>query len=330
MLNLLLSEKSDICPKEKEMRVHFWGVRGSLPAPQLPSEIKNKISCILERLSPSDIESPESKERFLAGLSPGLFGTIGGNTPCISIDFGGGGEFLVFDSGSGTRDMGAVMETRNPKPDHYHIFYSHFHWDHIQGLPFFNPIYDPSVTVDFYSPIKNLKTILGGQMREPYFPIPLDAVMAQKTFHHMTGKVLIHSLEISCKKMSHPGDSYSYLVNDGTHRFIYASDTELSAADFIKNDENTVFFRDADVIVLDAQYTPWEAVEKINWGHSAFNTAVDFAAAWGIKHLVLFHHDPAHDDKKLFDILQFARDYSKNMGKGLEISLAVEGMELTL
>jgi phosphoribosyl 1,2-cyclic phosphodiesterase len=312
------------------MRIRFWGVRGSLPAPQLPSEIENKISFILERLSPRDIESPESKERFLAGLPPGLLGTSGGNTPCVSIDFERMGELLVFDSGSGAREMGAVVEKQTPKPAHYHIFYSHFHWDHIQGLPFFNPLYDPSVAVDFYSPKKNLKAVLDGQMAEPYFPVPLDAATARKTFHHLTGKVMLHSLEISYKKMNHPGDSYSYRVNDGKHRFIYASDAELSAADFINNDENTVFFKDADIIVLDSQYTPEEAVKKNNWGHSAVNRAVDFAAAWGIKHLVLFHHDPTHDDKELFDILQFARSYSKNRGKGIEISLAVEGMELTL
>jgi phosphoribosyl 1,2-cyclic phosphodiesterase len=326
----LLSEKSDRSQKENEMRIRFWGVRGSLPAPQLPSEIKNKISLILERLSPQDMVSPESKNRFLEGLPPELLGTIGGNTPCVSVDFEDMGEVIVFDSGSGVREMGAVMEQQKPRPEHYHIFYSHFHWDHIQGLPFFNPAYDPSVAVDFYSPIKNLKTILDGQMAEPYFPVPLNSAAARKTFHHLTGKIKIFSLEISYKKMNHPGDSYAYLLNDGKRRFIYASDTELSAADFIKNEKNTVFFKDADVIVLDSQYTPEEAVIKNNWGHSAFDRAVDFAAAWGIKHLVLFHHDPTHDDKTLLDILHLARSYSKNRDEAMEISLAREGMELTL
>jgi phosphoribosyl 1,2-cyclic phosphodiesterase len=313
------------------MRIRFWGVRGSLPTPQLPSEIKNKISSVLKCLSPSDIESSKSKEQFLAGLPPWLFGTIGGNTPCVSVDGDRVGEFIVFDSGSGMREMGIVMGKENPKPNQYHIFYSHLHWDHIQGLPFFNPAYDPSVSVDFYSPMKNLEDALYGQMRDPYFPVHLESMTSQKTFHHLTGKVLINSLEISHKRMNHPGDSYSYLVNDGKRRFIYATDTELSAKDFVKNDENTAFFNGADIIVLDSQYTLGEAIEKYNWGHSAFSIAVDFAAAWGIKHLVLFHHDPAYDDKKLFNILQSARSYSEHMGiKGIEISLAMEGLEITL
>jgi phosphoribosyl 1,2-cyclic phosphodiesterase len=312
------------------MRIHFWGVRGSIPAPQLPSQIKSKISSIMERLTPSDLESSESKERFLAGLPLWLFGTVGGNTPCISIEMDGRG-LVVFDSGSGIREMAVAMAKKRPKPVHYHIFYSHFHWDHIQGLPFFYPAYDPSISVDFYSPMENLKTALQGQMAEPYFPARMESMTPKKTFHHMTGKVIINSLEISYKKMNHPGGSYSYLVNDGKHRFIYATDTELSAADFIKRPENAAFFQGVDIIVLDAQYTLGEAIEKYSWGHSAFSMAVDFAANWGIKHIILFHHDPMYDDRKLVNILQSARWYAERMGlKGIKISLATEGLELTL
>ncbi|MDR2630787.1 MAG: MBL fold metallo-hydrolase [Spirochaetaceae bacterium] len=313
------------------MRIHFWGVRGSLPSPQLPSQIKSKISSVLERLKPSDLESAESKERFLAELPPWLFGTIGGNTPCVSIKVDGFKGFIIFDSGSGLREMGIAMAKEKPKPIHYHLFYSHFHWDHIQGLPFFNPAYDPSVSVDFYSPVENFKNALCEQMAPPYFPAPMDAMSSKKTFHCITGKVMVNSLEISFKKMNHPGGSYAYGVNDGKHRFIYATDTELSATDFIRNDENAAFFGGVDIIALDSQYTLGEAIEKYNWGHSAFSMAVDFAANWGIKHVVLFHHDPTYDDRKLVNILQSARWYTERMGiKGIEISLATEGLELTL
>ncbi|MDR2760153.1 MAG: MBL fold metallo-hydrolase [Spirochaetaceae bacterium] len=313
------------------MRIHFWGVRGSLPAPQMPSQIKSKISSVLERLKPSDIESSESKERFLAGLPPWLFGTVGGNTPCVSVNVDKSQGVIIFDSGSGLREMGIAITKEHPKPVHYHVFYSHFHWDHIQGLPFFNPAYDPSVSIDFYSPMENLKTALYGQMTPPYFPAAMESMASKKTFHRITGKVMVNSLEISYKKLNHPGGSYAYAVNDGRHRFIYATDTELSAADFIRQDENTVFFEGADIIALDSQYTLGEAIEKYNWGHSAFSMAVDFAANWGIKHVVLFHHDPTYDDRKLFNILQSARWYTERMGiKNIEISLATEGLELTL
>jgi phosphoribosyl 1,2-cyclic phosphodiesterase len=313
------------------MTIRFWGVRGSLPAPQLPSQIKSKISAILERLTPADIETPESRERFLAGLPPWLFGTVGGNTPCVTVQFENSGEYIVFDAGSGIRELGIAASREKPKPDQYHIFFSHFHWDHLQGLPFFNPTYDPAVRIDFYSPMHNLETVLHGQMTAPYFPIHMEAMGSKKIFHVIDKMVALTGGEVFYKKMNHPGDSYSYLVNDGKHRFIYATDTELSAADFIKNEENTAFFEHADLVVIDSQYTLGEAIEKYNWGHSAFSLGVDFAANWGIKHLVLFHHDPTYDDRKLLNILQSARWYTERMGiKGIQINLAVEGLRITL
>lgn len=313
------------------MDIHFWGVRGSLPAPQLPSQIKSKISAILERLTPEDIASPENRERFLAGLPPWLFGTVGGNTPCVSVNAGNPQELLVFDCGSGLRELGITASQKKPKISGYHVFFSHFHWDHINGLPFFGPAYDPSVTVDFYSPKKNLEASLIGQMTSPYFPVHMESMGCKKHFHFIEDKVILDTVTISFKKMNHPGDSYSYLVNDGKHRFIYATDTELSTADFMKTEENTAFFQNADLIVIDCQYTLGEAIEKYNWGHSAFSLAVDFAANWNIKHMVLFHHDPAYNDRKLFNILQSARWYTERMNiKGIELSLAMEGMEIRL
>jgi phosphoribosyl 1,2-cyclic phosphodiesterase len=313
------------------MRIHFWGVRGSLPSPQLPCQIKSKISAVLEQITPEDIESPESRERFLAGLPPWLFGTVGANTPCVSVSFDNLRELIVFDCGSGIRELGIAQGRKNPKPSHYHIFLSHFHWDHLQGLPFFNPAYDPSVKVDFHSPQSNLESILSNQMAAPYFPVRLENMGSQKRFHQMKTPITIGSVSIYCKKMNHPGDSYAYMVKENGRRFIYATDTELSAADFMKTDENTAFFRGADTIILDCQYTLGEAIDKYNWGHSAFSLAVDFAANWGIKHMVMFHHDPTYTDRKLYTILQSARWYLERMNiRGVELTLATEGLEISL
>jgi phosphoribosyl 1,2-cyclic phosphodiesterase len=313
------------------VHIDFWGVRGSLPAPQLPSQIRSKISAILERLMPEDIRSPESRERFLADLPPWLFGTVGGNSPCVTVAVDSVKDSIVFDAGSGLREYGIEAARRKPKIEKYHIFFSHFHWDHLQGLPFFNPAYDPGVAVDFYSPMENLETALHGQMTSPYFPVHMESMGSKKSFHILSGPVKLGQIEITWKKMNHPGNSYSYKIREGDRSFIYATDTELSASDFQKTEENTGYFENADLIVLDSQYTLGEAIEKYNWGHSAFSLAVDFAANWGIKQLILFHHDPTYDDRKLLNILQSARWYAERMGiKGIEISLAMEGMEIDL
>lgn len=313
------------------MKINFWGVRGSIPTPTTPSRIKSKISAILEQVTPEDIVSPESRERFLAGLPPWLFGTVGGNSPCVSVSFNEGKEMIVFDCGSGLRELGIAQIAEKQKTSSYHVFFSHFHWDHLQGLPFFAPAYSPAVNMDFYSPVPGIQGILSGQMAPPYFPVHLDVMGSNKTYHYMEKGVNISGHIITHKKMNHPGDSYAYCVNDNGKRFIYATDTELQAGDFIKNEENTAFFNNADMIVIDCQYTLGEAIEKYNWGHSAFSLAVDFAANWNIKHMVMFHHDPTYDDHKLYGILQSAKWYLDRMNlKGIELTLAYEGLEISI
>ena len=313
------------------MKVRFWGVRGSIPSPATPSRIKSKISAILEQVRAEDLESAESRERFLAALPPSLFGTVGGNTPCVSVSFDSHNECIIFDCGSGLREMGIAQAHDRVKPDRLHIFLSHFHWDHLQGLPFFGPAYNPAVQIDFYSPVGNLERILSEQMVQPYFPVNFNTLGSKKTFHYVEDEVNICGQIITAKKMNHPGDSYAYCINENGKRFIYATDTELTSADFLMTDENTSFFQNADMIVIDCQYTLGEAIDKYNWGHNAFSLAVDFAANWNIKHMVMFHHDPAYDDHKLYGILQSARWYLERMNlKGIELSLAYEGLEISI
>ena len=330
------------------MRIRFWGVRGSIPSPLLPSQISSKISAIMERLGPSDLKNPESRERFLANLPPWLLSTVGGNTPCVTVQLKNKkpavqkdssqpkrkpaqNELLVFDAGSGMRELGMAAGKQQSKPSQYHVFFSHFHGDHTMGLPFFGPVYDPSVKMDFYSPEKNFEAILQGEITPPYFPIRMESMASKKAFHTLSGPLELSGASVSYRLVNHPGGCYSYKVDDGKHKFIYATDSELSPEDFQKNDENTSYFSRADLIVIDTQYTLGEAIEKYNWGHNAFSLAVDFAAFWNIKHMVLFHHDPAYDDQKLFSILQSAKSYVERLNvKKLKLSLAVEGMEISL
>lgn len=313
------------------MNIRFWGVRGSIPTPTTPTRIKSKISAILEQVTPEDIASAESREKFLAGLPPWLFGTVGGNSPCISVTFDDNDECIVFDCGSGLREMGVTHAAEKVKISQYHFFLSHFHWDHLQGFPFFGPAYNPSVKTAFYSPVPNVEKILSGQMAQPYFPVSFESMGSKKTFHHLEKETEVCGRTINFRKMNHPGDSYAYCVNENGKRLIYATDTELISEDFIKNEKNIAFFLNADMIIIDCQYTLGEAIDKYNWGHSAFSLAVDFAANWNIKHMVMFHHDPTYDDHKLYGILQSARWYLERMNlKGIELTLAYEGLSISI
>lgn len=309
------------------MEICFWGTRGSIPAPLSSNQIRARIAAVVQRISEKDIETPDAREHFLSTLPDSIYTTVGSNTSCIEVSLNSG-ETLVFDAGSGIREFGNMV-----KKQRYHIFFSHFHWDHIQGLPFFAPIYKPDTIVHFYSPVLELESILREQMRSPYFPIPMSACTKQMYFHMipLVDSIPFGDAQIIVKKMRHPGDSYSYAIIENGKKCIYATDVELAIPDFERTVENSAFFADADILILDAQYTLEEALEKENWGHSSFSYAIDFAIMWNIKKLFLFHHEPNYDDKKLNSILETARWYAGYVGNStIQIELATEGLSIPL
>ena len=311
------------------MLVHFWGVRGSLPTPLTPQQVQSKIMAVVQRITEEDIKSIDSRAKFVSSLPSWIFGTTGGNTSCLEIKTEGN-EF-IFDAGSGLRVMGKSGNL--PQDKHYNLFLSHFHWDHIQGLPFFEPAYDPKARFDIFSPFDKTKEYLTDQMKQPYFPAPFESFTKNIVFHKIIPgeTVNIGKTQITTCKMSHPGDSYSYAVCEDGKKFVYATDIELRAKDFKKTPESEAVFKDADCIVIDSQYTVDEAYRKKNWGHSAFCYAVDFAINWNIKKIFLFHHEPAYDDKKINSILNAARWYAQYIHHSdISISIAKEDLEITI
>lgn len=310
------------------MRIRFWGVRGSIPTPLQPARLKSKLSSVLQRVTTKDIETQESRELFLASLPDYLFSTIGGNTACIEIQTGENARF-IFDAGTGIRDLGVEIAAFR-KPVSCHIFFSHFHWDHIQGLPFFTPAFEAGNTMDFYSPVPDFRNILENQMHHPYFPVTMDLMSSVKRFNVLDGNpVRVGSVEVRYRAMHHPGGCYSYRIRERGHKIIYATDTELREDDFQRTSENSDYFQNADVLVIDAQYTLGESLEKYNWGHSSFSLAADFAATWGIKRLVLFHHEPSYSDRKIESLYTNAKWYVEHLEtNGVQVLLAYEGLEL--
>jgi phosphoribosyl 1,2-cyclic phosphodiesterase len=294
----------------------------------MPSRVKSKISSTVQRIAAKDIESQEARELFLSSLPDYLFSTVGGNTSCVEVVTNERCRF-IFDAGTGIRELGNEILAAK-KPAECHLFFSHFHWDHIQGLPFFAPAFDPRCSISFYSPVPEFKSILEGQMRPPYFPVTMDVMAAEKKFTILDGKpVVVGGVTINYRAMNHPGGCYSYALEEGGVKAIYSTDTELREEDFRRTSENREYFQDADILVLDTQYTLGEAIEKYNWGHSSFSLASDFAATWGIKRLVLFHHEPSYSDLKVEAMFKNASWYIEHLeGRGIEVFLAREGLEV--
>lgn len=312
------------------MKIVFWGVRGSTPTPITPQQIRSKIMAAVQRITANDIVSADAREKFVSSLPSWLFGTTGGNTACVEV-IGDHGTEVILDAGSGLRALG--KNGNKPPSKVYNMFFSHFHWDHIQGIPFFEPAYDPTVKFEVYSAFPAAKRILAEQMSRPYFPVPFTALTKNFNFHCKKDGDSFNIGEFStCMcKMSHPGNSYSIAFKAGGKHFVYATDVELSQADFERTPSHIEVFENADAIVLDSQYTVTEAFQKENWGHSAFCYAIDFAIHWNIKNVYLFHHEPAYDDKKLDSILKAARWYGQYVEHAeLNIELAQEGKEIVL
>ncbi|HUW41217.1 MAG TPA: MBL fold metallo-hydrolase [Rectinemataceae bacterium] len=275
-----------------------------------------------------DIETQESRELFLASLPDYLFSTIGGNTACIEVQTGENARF-IFDAGTGIRDLGVEIAALH-QPVACHVFFSHFHWDHIQGLPFFTPAFEAGNILNFYSPVPDFRVILENQMRQPYFPVTMDLMASAKRFTVLDGNpVRVGAVEVRYREMHHPGGCYSYQIREGGLKIIYSTDTELREDDFQRTPENIEYFQDTDLLVIDAQYTLGESLEKYNWGHSSFSLAADFAASWGIKKLVLFHHEPSYSDRKIESLFKNAQWYVEHLEtRGVQVLLAHEGLEI--
>ena len=188
------------------MKVKFWGVRGSIPVPLTNSQLHRRISSVVQRIKPEDLESPEAREKFMASLPEYIFSYIGGNTTCLEIRLDDD-NLLIFDAGTGIRELGNSLARNNDHIRHYHLFFTHFHWDHLQGLPFFSPpVYDKRCRITFYSPLSRMKEYLYKQMEPPFFPITMDLFDADVDFVKVPEYgVKIGNAKIVPRSVRHPG-----------------------------------------------------------------------------------------------------------------------------
>jgi phosphoribosyl 1,2-cyclic phosphodiesterase len=273
------------------VRLKFWGVRGSTPTPE------------------------RRNSRY------------GGNTPCLEIQLQNG-TILILDCGSGLRGLGKSLLRRfGKKPIVAYIFLSHFHWDHIQGIPFFLPIYQKGNSFFFHSvsqKARELKNAVEGQMVFPYFPVDMSIMGSVRHFYDIgTEAININGAIITTSPMNHPQGCVAYRMEADGGTLVYATDTEPGSP---THDQNVrTLARNADIFIYDAQYTPQQLRgEKKGWGHSSWAEGVKIAREVGVRQLVLFHHEPDHDDAMIDALLARARTKFPNA------IAAAEGMVLEI
>ena len=246
------------------MRVKFWGVRGSIPTPGRMTE------------------------------------KYGGNTACVEILQGD--TRVILDGGTGIRELGLSMVTQHPGESA--LLLSHTHWDHIQGLPFFSPLFKSRYVFRVFAPkalLGRVEAILTQQMEQEVFPVPFTALSSEIRFEELPPEGVDYGeLHISAVALNHPGGSYGYRVTHGNESVVYATDNEIHADKNPEAFESTVeAVRDADLLIGDAQYDAASYQAHLGWGHSSYEQLVEVARKGGVSQLAVFHHDPMSDDVEL-------------------------------
>ena len=269
------------------LRMTFRGVRGSIPTP-----LKENLN-------------------------------YGGNTLCVELRLPTG-EIFIFDGGTGIRKLGDdLLEEHEGQELAVRIFLTHFHWDHIQGLPFFQPLYAPENKVTFYAlPAPQdqyrrldaeggLEEALKVQMGHPYFPVTFDSLLAQMKFVELDSEpIKFGKLTVSPFRLNHPGNTFGYRIESEGAVIVYATDLEHG------HDELDKLLRDsaqnADLLIFDSQYTPEDYETHKGWGHSTWMEACQVANEANVKQLALFHHEPSYNDQRLDQIVEEARRHFEN------------------
>jgi len=321
------------------MRIHFWGTRGSLPAPVTAGKIESKIFQAIKAAQGRRLETDEALESFIRRELPFCVReSYGGNTACIELS--AEDEYVLCDAGTGLRDFSnAYMKTlangKENQPRVFHIFMSHMHWDHIQGFPFFTPAYLPGNRVRIYGYHQALRDAFENQQQGPFFPVLLSAMKADISFHVLEeGRAYdIAGFNITGIKQCHPGDSYGYCFLKDGKKVVYSTDSEHK--DDARNEHYRFvdFFRNADLLIFDAQYNFLDSVDaKENWGHSSNLMGVELAIRSGVRRLCLFHHEHTFDDEMLDQILSDTHAYQTILDKtsSMKIFLAYDGLAIDI
>jgi phosphoribosyl 1,2-cyclic phosphodiesterase/CheY-like chemotaxis protein len=297
-------------------RIRFWGVRGSIPVPG------------------------KSTVRY------------GGNTSCVEVR--ADGEIIILDAGTGIRLLGLALDKEfGPRSMKLTLLISHTHWDHIQGLPFFSPAYNEKNVIrvlGYEGARAGLATILAGQMETPFFPVSLRELPSHLAIEELKeAEFQIGTVEVRSKFANHPGICAGYRLSAGSGSIAYFPDNEPyeplkmqlasragisqeEARDFAiaEREKMVEFLQGCDFAIMDTQYTDEEYTDHIGWGHSSLSSVVSLALDANVGRLLLFHHDPNHDDEMIDKMVERARALVAKSGKPLEVEAAREGAEILL
>ncbi|MFN7905100.1 MAG: MBL fold metallo-hydrolase [Pseudobdellovibrionaceae bacterium] len=280
--------------KKSSLSLQFWGVRGSIPVSPSPVFWKNHIGFVLEDYFQAFTKTKISVSEYMAQKDVPEVAGFGAATTCVEVvsDVGR----LIIDGGSGIRSLSEQIMRGNhgTMKGPHHILMTHFHWDHVIGLPFFSPHFVPGAEIHYYAVQNELPDLIRGIFQKPYFPVPFDKLPSKIHFHILEPrtKFKIADMEITPYKLDHPDPCWGYRINSGGKGYAHCVDTEGTRVSVQDLGADLPLYQNADLMYFDAQYTLPELAEKANWGHSASQVGLDIAMREKIKYVLFAHHDP--------------------------------------
>ena len=331
------------------MKVHFKGTRGSIPTSPCALETREKVVSALMAARGKDLRSERQIREFVEKQLPFQHGaSYGGNTACVHVETGSD-EYLIMDGGSGLRVFGQEIKAQGVTDATFHLFLSHLHYDHIQGIPFFAPAYESGNNIIIHGGHDEIEDAIRNQMKPPFFPVGFEMFGARISFKkHAPGDLMeLCGARITMFELDHPGKSYGYRIEANGASVVYSTDAEHRNHAHGSSYPYVDFIRGANLLIFDAPYTHSQSIgNRENWGHSSNVMAVELAAKGEIETLALFHHDPAANDEDMVKFLAHTKKFLerscimvKETGNGLagsqsprthphDVILAYDGLTL--
>lgn len=301
------------------MIVEYFGVRGSIPRPLSSATVLQRI------LSASKTGAESISVKDLKKMAKdGRLG-YGGNTSCVMVSEG---DFhLIIDAGTGIRGVGEQL-SKLPLDQDVHILLTHLHWDHIQGLPFFAPLYQAGRTVHIYSSVSEdrIDRSLEDQWVSPYFPVPRHAIPCELKIHHFKKKTKVGPFSIESINMLHPDPTFGYKVSASGKSYAHFSDTELTMMNASKAKAYQNFLKNVDLLTADSQFDDLEAQIHTGWGHSCAKAFIDLVEGCSVKTLAMFHYNPQETEEKIDELFKAGKKHLRStIPQGTKLICAIEG-----
>lgn len=318
--------------------IKLWGVRGSLPTPLEPNYILERVRRHLNEFSKSSV----SVNEYIMQHPYNQMGGFGGNTACVQV--ASDQHSLIIDGGSGIRQLGATLLSGpcGRGQGEIDLLFTHFHWDHLVGLPFFVPLFIPGNKINVYSVQPDLEAVFKHVFKKPFFPVPYERLGAEIIYHQLEPRKpkIFGDISVTPYQLDHPDPCWGYKFTHDDKTFSYCVDTECTRTSRIDLGDDLPLYQNLDLMVFDAQYTFSEAMERIDWGHASAPIGLDIAMREGIKKVIFVHHDPAASDEKIADAESQTREYYNariKEAKKLKLDISEvewefghEGMEIKL